>query len=140
MQPRYKDQLRLKRTEVGSGHVTNGRVSSSGNAVTSRYHIVLEGQSLSIHLIISFPSFLQMAQEPSLLFTPLKVGNVVLKHRVVMAPLTRFRATKKSHVPLDYVKTYYSQRSSVPGTLIITEGTFIAPHTGGFDSAPGIWN
>ena len=78
--------------------------------------------------------------EPSLLFTPLKIGNVVLKHRVVMAPLTRFRATKKKHVPHDFVKTYYSQRATTPGTLIITEGTLIAPQAGGFDSVPGIWS
>lgn len=78
--------------------------------------------------------------EPSLLFTPIKIGNVVLKHRVVMAPLTRYRAKKATRVPHDFVKTYYSQRASTPGTLIISEGTLIAPQAGGLDSAPGIWS
>ena len=76
----------------------------------------------------------------SRLFTPLKVGNVTLQHRVVMAPLTRYRSTKKAHVPHDFVKTYYGQRASTPGTLLITEATLIAPQAGGYDHVPGIWS
>ncbi|KAM0276837.1 hypothetical protein ACHAQH_006313 [Verticillium albo-atrum] len=38
------------------------------------------------------------------------------------------------------MKEYYSQRASVPGTLIITEGTFVSANCGGFNNAPGIWN
>ena|ERR1700761_6653342 len=76
----------------------------------------------------------------SLLFKPLKVGNVTLQHRVVMAPMTRVRATKKEHVPHDFVKTYYGQRASTPGTLLITEGTLIAPQASGYDHVPGIWS
>jgi NADPH2 dehydrogenase len=76
----------------------------------------------------------------STLFTPLKVGDTELKHRVVLAPLTRFRSTKKAHVPLDFVTTYYGQRASRPGTLLITEATFIAPQAGGYDHVPGIWS
>jgi len=71
------------------------------------------------------------------LFTPIKVGNVDLKHRVVMAPLTRFRAI--GHVPNDLVAHYYEQRASRPGTLMITEATFISAKAGGYDDAPGIW-
>jgi NADPH2 dehydrogenase len=56
-----------------------------------------------------------------------------------MAPLTRFRADD-SHVQLPFTKTYYGQRSSVPGTLIITEATFIAPNAGGYPNVPGIYN
>jgi len=74
------------------------------------------------------------------LFKPLKIGNVEIKHRVGMAPLTRFRATD-DHVPTPLMKEYYGQRASVPGTLIISEGTFIAPSAcGGFANAPGIWS
>lgn len=76
----------------------------------------------------------------SLLFKPLKVGNVTLQHRVVMAPLTRYRSTKKAHVPHDFVKTYYGQRASTPGTFLITEATLIAPQAGGYDHVPGIWS
>ncbi|KAG0647820.1 Chanoclavine-I aldehyde reductase fgaOx3 [Hyphodiscus hymeniophilus] len=75
----------------------------------------------------------------SRLFQPLKVGNVELQHRVVMAPLTRFRADD-SHVPLPIVKEYYAQRASVPGTLLISEATFIAPPAAGYANAPGIWS
>lgn len=75
----------------------------------------------------------------SKLFQPLKVGNVQLQHRVVMPPLTRFRADEQ-HVPLPIVKTYYEQRASVPGTLLITEGTFISPEASGYANVPGLWN
>ncbi|KAF7956706.1 hypothetical protein EAE96_004036 [Botrytis aclada] len=75
----------------------------------------------------------------STLFTPLKVGTSELQHRVAMAPLTRFRADD-NHVPLPMVAEYYAQRASVPGTLLITEATFIAPQAGGYPNAPGIWS
>jgi NADPH2 dehydrogenase len=38
------------------------------------------------------------------------------------------------------MKEYYSQRSSIPGSLLISEGTFIAPKAGGYHNAPGIWS
>ncbi|KAG5641380.1 hypothetical protein DXG03_005374 [Asterophora parasitica] len=75
------------------------------------------------------------------LFQQTKVGQVSLAHRVVFAPLTRFRATKSTYVPiLPLVKDYYGQRASVPGTLLIAEGTYIAERAGGFHNVPGIWN
>jgi NADPH2 dehydrogenase len=80
-----------------------------------------------------------MSSPVSTLFQPLRVGAMNLQHRVVMAPLTRFRANK-DHVHGELAKTYYSQRSSVPGTLIITEATFIAPQAGGYTNAPGVWS
>lgn len=69
----------------------------------------------------------------------MKVGNCQLQHRVVLAPLTRFRSDD-DHVPLPFVSEYYGQRASVPGTLLISEATIIAPIAGGYDNAPGIWN
>ncbi|KAF8270079.1 putative NADPH2 dehydrogenase chain OYE2 [Lactarius quietus] len=80
-----------------------------------------------------------MSSSVSALFQPLRDGIADLYHRVVMAPLTRFRADK-DHVHGELAKTYYAQRSSVPGTLIITEGTFIAPQAAGYANVPGIWN
>jgi NADPH2 dehydrogenase len=56
-----------------------------------------------------------------------------------MAPLTRLRADD-AHVPLPFVAEYYAQRASVPGTLLLSEATFIAPHGGGLGNVPGIWN
>ncbi|KAF4451827.1 Aldolase-type TIM barrel [Fusarium albosuccineum] len=76
----------------------------------------------------------------SRLLTPLKIGHVEVKHRIGMAPLTRLRATD-DRVPSPLMKEYYSQRAAVPGTLILTEGTFVSPSAcGGFTNAPGIWN
>lgn len=75
----------------------------------------------------------------SKLFQPLKVGNVELSNRIVLAPLTRFRADD-AHVPLPFVSEYYSQRGSYSGTLLISEATFIAPQAGGYANAPGIWS
>ena len=44
-------------------------------------------------------------------------------------------------IPNALMKEYYSQRASVPGTLIITEGTLVSPAAGGgFARTPGIWN
>ncbi|KIY64420.1 NADH:flavin oxidoreductase/NADH oxidase [Cylindrobasidium torrendii FP15055 ss-10] len=77
----------------------------------------------------------------SKLFQPITVGTVELQHRVALAPLTRFKATEKTHIPhTALVKNYYSQRGSTPGTLLISEATFISPQAGGYDHVPGIWS
>nr|GAT44830.1 predicted protein [Mycena chlorophos] len=74
------------------------------------------------------------------LFSPLRVGPFELQHRVVLAPLTRYKGDAE-HVPyLPLVKDYYTQRGSAPGTLLITEGTFIAGRAGGYAHIPGIWS
>ncbi|KAF8259513.1 putative NADPH2 dehydrogenase chain OYE2 [Lactarius quietus] len=80
-----------------------------------------------------------MSSSASALFRPIRVGITDLQHRVVMAPLTRLRADK-DHVHGELAKKYYEQRSRVPGTLIITEATFIAPQAAGHENVPGIWN
>ncbi len=74
------------------------------------------------------------------LFQPTQVGSISLKHRVVLAPLTRFRASK-AHIPhVRIVKEYYEQRAHTPGTLLITEATYIDERAGGYENVPGIWN
>ncbi|KAL7283668.1 hypothetical protein ACG7TL_003104 [Trametes sanguinea] len=76
------------------------------------------------------------------LFQPVTVGDMQLAHRVVMAPLTRCRANSR-HVHGDLAVEYYAQRASVPGTLLITEATYIAPQTVGHPlgpTIPGIWS
>ncbi|KAF7528211.1 hypothetical protein G7054_g10240 [Neopestalotiopsis clavispora] len=77
--------------------------------------------------------------ENTKLFTPLQVGSTQLEHRVVMAPLTRFRATRE-HVPTDVMARYYAQRAVVPGTLILSEATFITAKAGGYSHIPGLWS
>ncbi|KZV63202.1 NADH:flavin oxidoreductase/NADH oxidase [Peniophora sp. CONT] len=79
------------------------------------------------------------AQEIPTLFKPTKIGNIPLSHRVVLAPLTRFRADDNS-VHTDLAVEYYRQRSSTPGTFLITEATIIAPQAAGYPNVPGIWN
>lgn len=70
---------------------------------------------------------------------PLRIGNCQLGHRLVMAPLTRFRAND-AHIQLPIATEYYSQRASVPGTLIITEATVISPRASGYANVPGIYS
>ena len=79
------------------------------------------------------------APQQSKLFEPLQLGSIKLGNRVVMAPLTRFRADD-DHVQLPFVKEYYTQRACVPGTLLITEATFISPRASGYPNVPGIYN
>ncbi|KAJ7665050.1 FMN-linked oxidoreductase [Mycena polygramma] len=73
------------------------------------------------------------------LFSPITVGELKLQHRVVLAPLTRFKANEE-HIPFPRVAEYYAQRASCPGTLLVTEGTFIAAKAGGWNHVPGIWS
>lgn len=75
----------------------------------------------------------------SRLFKALTIGGMQIQHRIGMAPLTRFRASD-SRTPVEIMVDYYTQRSAVPGTLLISEGTVAcASGAGGFDNAPGIW-
>ncbi|KAI0050224.1 NADH:flavin oxidoreductase/NADH oxidase [Auriscalpium vulgare] len=80
-----------------------------------------------------------MSASTSALFQPITVGDVALQHRIVMAPLTRFRAGP-GHVLGELSREYYEQRASAPGTLLLTEATLIAPQAGGYRDAPGIWS
>lgn len=73
------------------------------------------------------------------LFQPLQVGDVTLKHRVSHLPTTRMRATSE-HVPTDLQLKYYEDRASVPGTLLVTEATFISEEAGLYAKVPGIWS
>lgn len=72
------------------------------------------------------------------LFQPISLGRVNLEHRLVMAPLTRFRADEDG-VPLPNVLEHYTQRASAPGTLIVAEATSISPSHCIGAHGPGIW-
>jgi len=69
------------------------------------------------------------------LFTPVKVGNLQLKNRIVMAPLTRNRAGE-GNVPREMNALYYAQRASAG--LIISEATPISEMGHGYPATPGI--
>jgi N-ethylmaleimide reductase len=73
------------------------------------------------------------------LFTPLKLGAVELKHRVIMAPMTRMRAAQPGNVPHALNAEYYGQRAS-EGGLLITEATDISPQAQGYRATPGIYS
>ena len=71
------------------------------------------------------------------LFEPLQVGPCTLAHRVVMAPLTRMRATTPGNVPNALNAAYYRQRAT-RGGLIITEASQVTPEGQGVPASPGI--
>jgi N-ethylmaleimide reductase len=72
------------------------------------------------------------------LFSPLKIGPYHLKHRVVMAPLTRMRAEKPSLSPRPLNVEYYHQRAT-PGGLIIAEATPVMATGHGNPGVPGVY-
>ena len=72
------------------------------------------------------------------LFEPIALGSLNLKNRIIMAPLTRGRATSDTRVPTDVMVEYYTQRASAG--LILTEATSIDPMGVGYASTPGIWS
>ncbi|MGC1295752.1 MAG: alkene reductase, partial [Alloacidobacterium sp.] len=72
------------------------------------------------------------------LFTPVQLGSLKLKHRVVMAPLTRSRSEQPGGIPGDMMVRYYSDRAS-DGGLIIGEATNISLTARGWYGAPGLY-
>lgn len=71
------------------------------------------------------------------MFTPVKLGAIELKNRLVMAPLTRMRAID-GDVPHPLAKTYYEQRATAG--LIISEATQISAMGKGYPGTPGIYS
>ena len=75
----------------------------------------------------------------SALFQPIQVGDITLAHRVVYAPCTRVRANNQG-VHTDLAVEHYTQRASVPGTLLISEATYISRAAQGWSvHVPGLW-
>ena len=72
------------------------------------------------------------------LFDPLKLGALALPNRIIMAPLTRSRATPDGRVPTQLQAAYYRQRASAG--LIISEATSVSPMGVGYAATPGIWS
>lgn len=75
------------------------------------------------------------SQAVDVLFQPIQVGELSLSNRVVMAPLTRNRASD-GNVPTQLNATYYAQRAGAG--LIISEATQISPEAQGYIATPGI--
>ena len=70
------------------------------------------------------------------LFEPTAIGTLNLPNRIVMAPMTRSRATQPGDVPNAMMAEYYAQRASAG--MIITEATQISPEGKGYSFTPGI--
>lgn len=70
------------------------------------------------------------------LFSKYKLGHIELQNRMVMAPMTRSRAT--NNIPNELMVEYYRQRTGAG--LIITEGTSPSPNGLGYPRIPGIFN
>ncbi len=73
----------------------------------------------------------------SLLLQPLRLGAWELPNRVVMAPLTRCRASA-GRVPNALMAEYYAQRAGAG--LIVSEATSVSPQGVGYPDTPGIWS
>lgn len=72
------------------------------------------------------------------LFNAYHIGDVKLSNRIVMAALTRARATNPELVPGSLNATYYAQRASAG--LIITESVWVSRQAIGFLNIPGIFS
>ena len=70
------------------------------------------------------------------LFDSITVGDIVLKNRIIMAPLTRMRSKQPGNIPYQLNATYYAQRASAG--LIISEATQISQQGQGYPATPGI--
>lgn len=71
------------------------------------------------------------------LFDPIRIGDLELPNRIVMAPLTRCRASA-GRVPNALMAEYYVQRASAG--LILSEATSVTPMGVGYPNTPGIWS
>ncbi|AXA70290.1 alkene reductase [Achromobacter insolitus] len=72
----------------------------------------------------------------SQLFEPLRAGDLTLRNRIVMAPLTRMHASP-GRVPNDLMVEYYTQRAGAG--MILTEATAVTPQGVGYADTPGLW-
>lgn len=70
------------------------------------------------------------------LFDTLKIGDLTLKNRLIMAPLTRMRSKQPGNIPHQLNAEYYAQRASAG--LIISEATQISQQGQGYPATPGI--
>lgn len=71
------------------------------------------------------------------LFDPIRLGAIEAPNRIIMAPLTRSRATP-DRVPTPLMRDYYAQRASAG--LILSEATSVTPMGVGYANTPGIWS
>jgi 2,4-dienoyl-CoA reductase-like NADH-dependent reductase (Old Yellow Enzyme family) len=78
-----------------------------------------------------------MTNQSTFLLSPISMGALKLPNRMIMAPLTRCRASE-GRVPNAMMAEYYAQRATAG--LIISEATSICPMGVGYPNTPGIWS
>lgn len=88
-------------------------------------------------LVIFAKTFTDMNPADHPLFRPFQAGPFRLANRIVMAPLTRKRATQ-DHLPVPMMAEYYALRASAG--LIVSEATNISQEGVGYPLTPGIWS
>jgi len=71
------------------------------------------------------------------LLTPFQLGGITLPNRIIMASMTRARATNTAIVPTDLHAAYYAQRASAG--LILSESAWVSKNAIGFLNIPGIF-
>ncbi len=72
------------------------------------------------------------------LLDPIAIGDLRLRNRIVMAPLTRNRSSGAGRVPNALMRDYYVQRASAG--MILTEATSVEPKGVGYPHTPGVWS
>ena len=102
------------------------------------YTITERGSIVPGSVTVFMKKSIAPAQDLSMptLHDPITIGDWKLKNRILMAPMTRGRATR-DFVPQPIMGEYYAQRASAG--LILTEATGISREGLGWPYAPGIW-
>ena len=83
-----------------------------------------------------FIDWMQRNMTDTTLFSPLTLGNLTLKNRIALPPLTRSRSSQPGNIPNALMATYYRQRATAG--FMVTEGTQIEPRGQGYAWTPGI--
>lgn len=72
-----------------------------------------------------------------ILFQPIKIGDIELPNRIVMASMSRARTENPEHIPVALQAEYYRQRASAG--LILSEGTWPSEEAIGAVHVPGLF-
>jgi hypothetical protein len=106
-------------------HLIHVVLHNIDNVLSSLYFIILTKANQQFQTGSPDSGFThEMNRDNQPVLKPLKLGDLDLPNRVIMAPLTRTRARNAEHVPTDLMLEYYRERASAG--LIFTEGTFVS--------------
>ena len=116
------DRFGDRRSCIGPAHIHYGALAESQTVkmLPDSEKFATKGQNMSDDLK---------------LLQPVRIGSIEIPNRMIMAPMTRSRASADG-VPGELVAEYYAQRASAG--LIISEGTFPSAMGKGYVRTPGI--